>query len=157
MGYAKEFNHLEYQVPEFLLKDSDWEDVSWHNDVCPRWENKEIGLAVWVDCNEPECREYEDWKQYTVVRLIWLHHDDEVGLADDTEFATENPKKLERWVQLYSAVQPLSDAIGILNKLEEPIEALMDELVAALAVIKEAQDSLIDQEIPDCSPAGEPC
>ena len=46
MSYAKEFNHLEYNVPDFLLQNPVWEDVSWHNDVCPRWENYTLMLAV---------------------------------------------------------------------------------------------------------------
>lgn len=127
MGYAKEFNHLEYQVPEFLLKDSDWEDVSWHNDVCPRWENKEIGLAVWVDCNEPECREYEDWKQYTVVKIVAIDRECAV-LADDTEFATEDPAELKRWIIMFQIRTHVEIAQALSNQLNEPAEEVADGL-----------------------------
>lgn len=131
MGYAKEFNYLSYNVPEFLLTDPNWEDVSWHNDVCPRWENKELQLAVWVDHHEPECREYEDWKQYTVVGLI-LHENDCPTLADDTLFATECAKELLSWIQMYTIKQLIESAIDIGNAMEAQPEEIADGLVSTL-------------------------
>lgn len=131
MGYAKEFNHLEYNVPEFLLTDPAWEDVSWHNDVCPRWENATLSIAVWVDCNEPTCREYDDWKQYTVVGTL-KQSDGTTILADDTLFATENAKELLSWIQLYAIKQHIEAAIEIGNSMDEQPEEVADGLVSTL-------------------------
>jgi hypothetical protein len=143
MGYAKEFNHLEYNIPEFLLKDKNWEDVSWHNDTCPRFEDKEHRLAIWVDCAEPECREFDDWKQYTVVELV-PDSDGEMQLADDILFATEDAKKLERWLWLYAAKCSTEYASSALCSMDEPIEELQDSVATLLAQLEESMTSLID-------------
>lgn len=142
MGYAKEFNHLEYQVPEFLLKDSDWEDVSWHNDVCPRWENKKIGLAVWVDCNEPECREYEDWKQYTVVEIEG-QSDGTTVLKDDSLFSTEVQAHLEEWITLYETKMHIESAFTCAGKtMSEEGHDIADQLALLLAETQEVMNEL---------------
>jgi hypothetical protein len=157
MAYAKEFNHLEYNVPEFLLTGEGWEDVSWHNDVCPRFENRELGLAVWVDCNEPECREYEDWAQYTVVPITALL-DGSTVLADEHIFNTEVQGCLEEWLNLYETKSYLERAFSSAGKCyNEDGCNIADELALLIAETQEAMDEIRDQEVPDCSPAGEPC
>ena len=143
MGYAKEFNHLEYNIPEFLLKDKNWEDVSWHNDMCPRFEDKAHRVAIWVAEQEPECREYEDWKQYTVVELV-LDSDNELQLADDTLFTTEDAKKLERWLWLYAAKCNTEYASSALCSMDDPIEDLQDSVATLLAQLEESMASLVD-------------
>jgi hypothetical protein len=150
MGYAKEFNHLEYNVPEFLTP---WTDVSWHNDVCPRFENYTLMLAVWVDCNEPERREYEDWKQYSVCTVL-THGGDDYYLADETLFATEDAEKLEAWLDMYVIKQHLEQAFLLSGKYGE---RFADELASLIAEATESMVELHDQEAPDCSPSGEPC
>jgi hypothetical protein len=141
MGYAREFNHMFYNVPEFLLQNIDWEDVSWHNDVCPRFEDKEHRLAIWVDNMEPELREYEDWKQYTVVELI-LQSDGTTQLADDIIFATEDAKKLERWLWLRCAKDALEGASSAFCSMDEPLEELQDSIATLIAQTEEAINAL---------------
>lgn len=36
------------KLPAFLNSD-DWEDISWHNDECPRFTNKKLGIDLWVN------------------------------------------------------------------------------------------------------------
>jgi len=141
MSYAKEFNHLEYNVPDFLLQNPVWEDVSWHNDVCPRWENYTLMLAVWVDCAEPECREYEDWKQYTVCEVL-THGGDDYYLADETLFATEDVNILAAWLSLHETYVHLENAAAALNNVPVPDEIMSDELHSLLAMVKERLEDL---------------
>lgn len=141
MGYAKEFNHLEYQVPEFLLNSSDWEDVSWHNDACPRFEDATHRLAIWVAEAEPECREFDDWKQYTAVELK-LQSDGTLKLDEEILFATEDAKKLERWLWLYAAKCNLEYASSAFCSMDEPLEELQDGIATLLAQTDEAMAAL---------------
>jgi hypothetical protein len=153
MSYAKEFSHLFYNVPEFLLTDAGWEDVSWHNDVCPRFENKELGLAVWVEANEPECREYEEWAQYTVVAIKCMI-DGATMLCDDELFKTEDSRELLNWIHMYEIKQHIEIAIEIANNMEEQPEEIADGLVSTLEWL---HVYMKQNEVPDCSPSGEPC
>lgn len=144
MGYTKEFGHLIYDIPEFLLEDKNWEDVSWHNDICPRFENKTRLLAIWVETINPELREYDDWKQYTVVKLI-PYSDGKLQLADDTLFTTEDAMKLECWLWLYTTKCNLEHASLALCRMDEPLEELQDNIATLLAQTDEAMASLEDQ------------
>jgi hypothetical protein len=50
----------EEDIPQ-ELRQGNWrgfEDQSWHNDVCPHWENKEYKLAIWVDAVDAQKREW---------------------------------------------------------------------------------------------------
>lgn len=153
MGYAKEFNHENYTIPEFISKNSDWKDVSWHNETSPRFENEEIGLAVWVDCDNPELREFDDWKRITIVRVVAEDRGCLI-LADDIYYSTDDDKDAERWIRLFQVKTAVEAAQYHMNQLETPIEDLSDELATARAIL-EVQMSQC--EIPDCAPSGEPC
>ena len=155
MSYAKEFDFENYNVPNCLIN-SDWEDVSWHNDVCPRWENYKLMIAVWVERMDCEQRELEDQKQYTVCEIL-SHGGDDYYLADGTLFSTEYEDVLEQWLWLYYAKCQLEYASSAFCSMDEPIEELQDGIATLLAKTDEAMDSLHDQEIHDCSPSGEPC
>ena len=54
----------------------DWEDVSWHNDVCPSFRKGD--LLVWVDWPDPREREDFDGRRFILCRL-----DDEGCLPPD--------------------------------------------------------------------------
>lgn len=151
MGYAKEFNHENYTIPAFITNNSDWQDVSWHNDVCPRWENGEIGLAVWVDADNLEMREFDDWKRLTIVRIVAEDNGCFV-LADDTDYTTDDDKDAERWIRLFQVKTAVEAAQYHMNQLEIPIEDLADELATVRAIL---EVQMQDREIPDCSPSGE--
>lgn len=106
--YAKEFDADRIFVPQFLFGRL-WEDVSWHNDVCPRFQCTAHMLAVWVDFDDPAERElncldgpYEEnvWKKYNVVKLI----QDEDGYTQDSDtlFGTEDADELQKWLINYA-------------------------------------------------------
>jgi hypothetical protein len=51
MTFATEF-------PVFATADmpalpAGWEDISWHNDLMPRFINHDIGLGLWIDHSDP--------------------------------------------------------------------------------------------------------
>lgn len=142
MGYAKEFNHEKYVVPAVLVS-AGWEDVSWGNDTCPRWENKELRIAVWVDCINPEDREFDDWKQYTVVGLK-LRSDGTTELDDDSLFETEDSTKLDLWIHLHAAKLLVEDTFAILNEAELPIPDVQDTTVSLLVRLEESLKGLTE-------------
>ena len=136
MRYEREFNAESYNVPEFLKQ---WEDCSWHNDTCPRFENINLGIAVWVDTVDPTGREYEDWAQYTVVGIKAIDNGERTELLDDVLFATEDQAKLERWIMLYTMKGYLEDAFIIAGQCNESIA---DELAELIAKTNEELDSI---------------
>jgi hypothetical protein len=128
MGYAREFRSEEYAIPGFLFTNIDWEDVSWHNDVCPRWESERLRIAIWVDCIDPTQREYDDWKQYTVCSIV-REDDGTFSLAEDEPlFATEDAVKLENWIAAYDAYWYIDGAIDAIQHSATPNEEICDEL-----------------------------
>lgn len=131
MGYAKEFNFEKYTVPAFL-QTINWSDESWHNDMCPRFENKTLGVAVWVAEQEPEEREELDWAQYAVIGLR-----KDGTLEDEVMFQTEDANKLELWISIYSLIQGTEAAFLEASSRSEPHEELCDELATAIALFKE--------------------
>lgn len=154
MSYAKEFNHENYNVPEFLLKDPAWVDCSWHNDVAPRWENSVIGLAVWVECINPELREIDNMGQYVVVELIYVS-EDENTMHDEDILQTEDAEKLQMFVELYPIKKQLEQTTDLINKLATPFPDLADEIATALALVNQEMQCIQGCEVPDCSPSGE--
>ena len=155
-NFANQFNQEEFTVPAFILHDTDWQDVSWGNDVAPRWENREIGVAVWVFQDDIDNREYPEGCRYSVVELIHIgRDDDEVGLQDEDIFTTDDEVKLHTFLELYVIKTQLNSAIHYTNTLDVAFPDLADELVTALAILDEKMQSLHYQEIPDCAPSGE--
>lgn len=140
MSYVKEFNASRITVPSFLLGPG-WEDVSWHNDVCPRFENEELLLAVWVDYDDPDERKQDDWKKYTVCGFI-LHANDAPTLSEEDLFATEDADALETWLSLYAVNQHLDRAHDELCRLEKPDMALADELASLRQLVKEHMEDV---------------
>lgn len=45
-----------------------WDDMSWHNDACPCFENKSGDWILWVDFADKEKREAKG-KMFTVVKV----------------------------------------------------------------------------------------
>ena len=128
MGYAKEFNAADYEVPSFL-QTAYWQDVSWHNDVSPRFENTELMLAVWVETTDPEKREYDDWKQYTVIKII--DTSDGTVLEDESCFETDSIDELQEWLHKYSVKETLLDAFSTAS-LHSCTHDIADELAELL-------------------------
>jgi hypothetical protein len=144
-NFTNQFNAAEFTVPACITKNSDWQDVSWGNDVAPRWENREIGIAIWVFQNDVEQREYPEGKRYSVVELIHIGRDNaEVGLKDDDIFTTDDEEKLSKFIEYYNIQNHLNGTIHYTNILRTPFPELADELVTALAILDEKIASLVD-------------
>lgn len=139
MSYTKEFSDR-ISVPDYLLTPP-WQDVSWHNDVCPRFENEEIRLAIWVDYDDPADREFDDWRKFTVNELV-LRSNDLPVLEEETLFETDDSKKLLEWLELYSVKYFLERTIAAVNDLSKPYEALADELISAMQLITDHMEDL---------------
>lgn len=63
--YMEEFPDFDAVLPTL----EGWEDVSWHNDICPSLEHVLEGgmiLRLWVDYYDPEKREM-DQQRYSLV------------------------------------------------------------------------------------------
>lgn len=151
MGYSKEFDATRITVPDFLLSEP-WVDFSWHNDVCPRFHNDELGFAVWVDFDDPAERElntidgpFEEniWKKFTVVRLI-PRVNDVSDLADDLSYSTEEVEKLEQWLALVEALQFAERALDAVNSAPKADPVLADDLTTIVAQITEHMNDLND-------------
>ena len=60
-----DFGELDVAVP------SDFEDTSWHNDVCPSFRSSSRGFLLYIDYADEEKREFpEDKARFTVERMI---------------------------------------------------------------------------------------
>lgn len=145
-NFTNQFDERNFTVPACITQNSDWQDVSWGNDAAPRWENREIGLAIWVFENDIDLREYPAGKRYSVVELIL--HGEETELKDDDIFTTDDEIKLRQFVEFYVVKTQLNNAIYYTNNLHTAFPELADELVTALAILDEKMDSLSDPEIP---------
>ena len=89
MGYKQEFGmgfdlgFKEYQFPYEL------HDRSYRNDCCPSfWFKKGNDFYIlWVDFEEPEEREFESAKRYTLVHAINEGENDSPEIYSDTDKA----------------------------------------------------------------------
>lgn len=105
MSYATEFP-AEYgqDIPRDVLNASKWNDVSYGNDVCPRFALAALpAVQVWVDNVDPERRELGGLR-FTLVR----YHADEC--TDSTELATSDEWQDIRAVVLYLLALAYVDA-----------------------------------------------
>lgn len=68
--YSNQFDLDKYPctIPAFLLK-APWEDTSWGNDACPSFTHNELHLAVYVDFDDPEDREWESGSKFSILHL----------------------------------------------------------------------------------------
>lgn len=87
MTYATEFPDFDLQV----AVPADWEDVSWHNDVCPSFQTPN-GLRVWIDYADPAEREFDGYPRFVASRY-----------TADMEYI-EDVIATEDWSQLLAAV-----------------------------------------------------
>lgn len=55
MSYQTEFP--DFKPADMPAIPAGFADSSWHNDACPRFENEQLGLTLWVDYLDPAERE----------------------------------------------------------------------------------------------------
>lgn len=58
----------DYPAADAPELDSGWQDVSWHNDICPSWFNPTLGAYLFADYVEIELREFLDSEPRFTVR-----------------------------------------------------------------------------------------
>jgi hypothetical protein len=60
-----------------------FEDHSWHNDMCPRFESEALSLSLWIDHSDPEKREWPEMDRFTIYEgtSFTEHMNDEPTLA----------------------------------------------------------------------------
>jgi len=81
MTYKTEFpDYPENDMPRVPIG---FDDVSWHNDAMPRFENEALGLTLWVDYRDPEQRETPDGKRFLLVNTEHDTSDVELEESDD--------------------------------------------------------------------------
>ena len=65
MSYVEEFPSFpEGAIPAIP---EGFEDVSWHNDVCPSFKNDALSLTIYVDYPDPNMRELESAAHFMLV------------------------------------------------------------------------------------------
>jgi hypothetical protein len=78
-------------------------------------------------------------------------------LCDEPIFSTEIQSNLLDWITLYETKLHLEQAFETSSHCFSEIgQDIADELALLIAEVQEHMDSIQDNEVPDCSPAGEP-
>ena len=116
MSYMTQFTVNEERpltVPEFLLK-APWEDVSWGNDAMPRFESEAHMLAVWVDYDNPEDREYEEGSKFTVIQLFG--NPGELQLGEDVALSTDDQTELECFLAGFEPDEPTAEDLEVIDE-----------------------------------------
>ncbi len=66
-----------------------WEDISWRNDACPNFINAALGVALFVDYPDPECREMPDYPRFLAYPVYedGTPASDKPAIAESEDFA----------------------------------------------------------------------
>ncbi len=85
-----EFDHAKYSIPAFIAESPDWEDISWHNDACPRFLNTKLKLELFIEADEEANRECESDYRFALHSVV-VTPDNTVGnwLGNVAECDTE--------------------------------------------------------------------
>ena len=97
MSYTSQFP--EFDPSTLPTIPSDWEDMSWRNDVCPSWQCGAV--RVWIDFADPQLREWGDCERFRIT-------DAEVN---DLLFATDDWKAALDFVTSYN-LKTVRDFVG---------------------------------------------
>lgn len=63
--YKQEFPR--FKLPKGVTIPKGFEDISWHNDVCPSFSNVEKNIVLYIDYDDLEEREEPEGKQFTLL------------------------------------------------------------------------------------------
>lgn len=64
MTYRSEFP--DFPAADMPVIPAGFKDVSWHNDICPRFVSDALGLEIWVDYADPAHREFPRLHRFSV-------------------------------------------------------------------------------------------
>jgi hypothetical protein len=78
--------HPEFEGIDFPLPEG-FKDTSWQHDTCPSFQNKELGVQLFVDYANPEMREVKGFKRFTLVEYEDGEATDSEALAHTDDFA----------------------------------------------------------------------
>ena len=102
--YATEFpDFTSADIPAALLDATQWVDMSWHNEACPRfysvatltYNGEPARVCVWVEKENPEDREEASYPRFGV----------ELVTVDDCEqFPTDTSVDCENIAQVWVAI-----------------------------------------------------
>jgi len=67
MTFATEFPA--YSTADMPSLPAGWEDVSWHNDLMPRFINPDLGLGLWIDHSDPALAAWPHQGRFGLYRL----------------------------------------------------------------------------------------
>ena len=126
-------------IPAWLLKRL-WEDLSWGNEVCPRFVNYDLAVALWVDYDNPEDREItiSTWKKFNLVRILNI---DEDILADEVLFSTDDDLELQKFLHSYAITMHSTQIFNSLTALldlctsdkeTELVQSMLDDIVVII-------------------------
>jgi hypothetical protein len=99
-------------IPAELLDASRWSDVSWHNELCPRFVSvatyQSLGQTcrgcVWVDHQSPELREEDSLPRFSVTLVT----------ADDCDvpeaWADASGVDCDTWAEVVAAISTTTEA-----------------------------------------------
>ncbi len=88
--WKMEFDPAKYTIPAFIAESPDWEDISWHNDACPRFLNTKLKLELFIEADEEANRECESDYRFALHSVV-VTPDNTVGnwLGNVAECDTE--------------------------------------------------------------------
>lgn len=100
-GWLQEFDE-DYRSPSALTTAAGFQDMSWHNDVCPRFQmiiSPEVSLTIWAQPENPEIREIKNGR-FTATLECMNDHEPEYKVmmaADDTgiDWSQHNGRDIE--------------------------------------------------------------
>lgn len=114
-----------------------FEDISWHNDACPSFEHKGLGLHLFVDYEDPEEREMASPVRFRVDQLELVRYDTEDGEQEHWQWPEDGRDTLiaegDDWMAIFAAIREVAakavsagrvdEAKGLAYEVELPAEA----------------------------------
>lgn len=64
------YEFRDYPADEFPEIPENFEDTSWHNDICPSIASDKLEMLIWIDYPEMKDREFSEGKRFTGVRQV---------------------------------------------------------------------------------------
>lgn len=98
--YLEVLEHYEVEFPDFGKLDVEipegFDDISWHNDVCPSWTNEKQTLRIWIHPKKREDREWAEGDRFALA----LYEPEGEGDCWVKDLATS-----ENWEDILEAVK----------------------------------------------------
>ena len=120
--YSPHMGEFPEWTMDFILPKG-FEDVSWHNDAMPRFENEKLGLRIWADYTDPKDSE---WGEDRDDRFLLETLEDDMENPDPNEFAETfaTIEELVHWMKYEMTYQKddTTDSEDRLNLMEKGLD-----------------------------------